>query len=68
MLADLRLAARRLRRSPGYTLAAAGILALGVGANTAVFGVVGALALGHAFGGLLYGVRPADPARALRAK
>jgi len=45
MLTDLRLAARRLRRAPGYALAAAGILALGIGANAAVFGVVDAALL-----------------------
>ena len=41
---DLRTSLRQLLKTPGFTLAAAGVLALGIGLNSAMFSVVHALA------------------------
>jgi hypothetical protein len=40
ILSELRLAARSLRRTPAITIAALITLAIGIGANSAVFSVV----------------------------
>jgi predicted permease len=62
---DFRLAARRLARSPGFTLAAVASLAIGIGATTAIYSIVSTL-LQRPLAGVAHAERLVDLGRTER--
>ena len=64
MVQDARYAMRQWRRAPGFALTAVAVLALGIGANIAVFTLLNGsfiqLAIRAAVPADIYGVRPHD--------
>jgi len=60
LIQDLRFGLRMLRKSPGFTAVAILTLALGIGANTAMFGLLDAL--------FLQSIPAKDPANLVRTK
>ena len=61
LLQDLAYGTRQMRRSPGFTLMAITILALGVGLNLSVFQVANAVFYDRIFGARLFATAAGHP-------